>query len=165
MIATAQLNALSTVEAEAGFMACCGARRWAQAMAGFRPFRDVAELHASADAAFADLTEPDWLEAFAAHPRIGETPVASRTEQWSRDEQRQVGDADDATRMALAQSNRDYATRFGFIFLVCATGKSAGDLLALLRARLDNGRDTEIRIAAGEQCKITHLRIDKWVQP
>ena len=157
--ALARLDALSPDEAEAAFLACCGARRWARAMAAGRPYGTAADLEAAADRHFDALDRNDWLEAFAAHPRIGETPGQGHGAAWSREEQAGAAGAEAAVRAELARANRLYDERFGHIFIVCATGKSAGEMLALLRQRLGNEPAAELPIAALEQRKITHLRL------
>jgi OHCU decarboxylase len=154
---TARLDELPVGEAEAAFLACCGCRRWARAMAG-RPYGTAAALAAAADRHLDALEGNEWLEAFAAHPQIGETGKGGA---WAKEEQAGVADADAAVRAELARANRLYGERFGHIFIVCATGKSAGEMLALLRRRLANDAQTELAVAALEQRKITHLRLAK----
>jgi len=156
--ALALLNGLSADAAGAAFLACCGCRRWARAMAAERPYATAAELTAAADRHLDALDRADWLEAFAAHPRIGETGKGST---WSREEQGGAAGAEAAVRAELARANRLYDERFGYIFIVCATGKSAGEMLALLRQRLGHDAETELPIAAAEQRRIAHLRLAK----
>lgn len=151
-----RLNVLPPGEAEAAFLACCGSRMWARRMAESRPFRDLAGMKEAGDRLWWSLGREDWLEAFAAHPRIGE-----RGSRWSEAEQAGARGADAGTLAALVEANRLYESRFDHIFIVCATGKSAAEMLALLRARLDNDPETELRIAAEEQRKITNLRLEK----
>jgi OHCU decarboxylase len=166
----ARLNALPAEEAERELLTCCGSRGWARRMAEARPFADEAALLARAEEVWWALDEADWREAFRAHPRIGERRAEaeeSRSEReraWSSAEQAGMRSADLATRAALAEGNRVYQQRFGFVFLVCATGKSAEEMLALLRARLENSPGEEIRAAAAEQAKITVLRLRKLVE-
>jgi 2-oxo-4-hydroxy-4-carboxy-5-ureidoimidazoline decarboxylase len=130
-----------------------------------RPFEDVQSLLTAAEDTWWSLAPEDWREAFAHHPRIGEHQAASpqddRARGWSAAEQRGVADAGDETRAAIADGNREYERRFGHIYLVSAAGKSAPELLAILRSRLANDPDTELRVAAGEQAKITRLRLLK----
>jgi 2-oxo-4-hydroxy-4-carboxy-5-ureidoimidazoline decarboxylase len=145
---------------------CCGARRWVEGMLQRRPFASRAALLAAAADVWAALDEEDQLEAFAHHPRIGEDLTALRarfpqTAGLSSSEQAGVAAADEGTLLALRDANRAYFERFGFIFIVCASGKSAPELLALLRARLTNERAHELRVAAAEQAKITNLRLEK----
>lgn len=163
MITVEQLNGLTFAEAVQGLLACCGSQRWAHLVAQQRPFADLEALRRAVDHGFAQLTEADWHAAFAAHPRIGDMDAASDGD-WSRQEQRCMENADAAVRAALAQGNRDYFARFGFIFLICASGKSAAEMLAVLTARLQRTRPEELACATREQQKITHLRLDKWVQ-
>jgi OHCU decarboxylase len=122
----------------------------------------------SADEIWWSLDAPDWLEAFAAHPKIGGRKAASeqdaQAQSWSEQEQSGVRDAGAATLDELAEANRAYEERFGHIFIVCATGKTAGEMRALLRARLQNDAATELRNAAEEQRKITHLRLEKMLE-
>ncbi len=145
--------------------ACCGASAWCQAMLSMRPFGNPTRVHQCADAAFDSLTEADWIEAFGCHPKIGDLKSLqlkfAGNRQWSGSEQSGTAAADQRTIAELAKRNRDYESRFGYIFIVCATGKSAKQMLDLLIARLPNDRQTELRIAAAEQRKISHLRIDK----
>ena len=157
-----QLNALPPGEAAAELLACCGSRQWARHMAARRPFAQKSELLSAADAIWWSLDREDWLEAFRSHPRIGERKAdagqTARERQWSEGEQAGVGDA---TRLALAEGNRAYEARFNHIYLVCATGKSGDELLSILHQRLANDPEAEIRVAAEEQRKITHLRLEK----
>ncbi len=161
----AALNALPADEARAAFELCCGAARWAAAMCAARPFEDRAALEAAAERAADALARADWLEAFAHHPRIGDVESLrvkfARTAAWAGREQGGTAGASDATLAALAEGNRAYERRFGYIFIVFATDKSADEMLALLRARLGNEPADELAIAAGEQRKITRLRLAK----
>jgi allantoicase len=155
------LNALGARQAERELLACCGSRAWASAMAASRPFGSAEELAATADKLWERLDPDDWLEAFAAHPRIGERSASA----WSTREQSGVAGAEAAVLDALAEGNRAYEARFGHVFLVQASGRGAAELLAELRARLGNDPDTELRVAAGEQAKITRLRLDRLFRP
>ncbi len=144
---------------------CCAAAAWVDGMLAARPFADDdAALLAAAEAAL-PLGEADWLEAFAAHPRIGDVESLrakyAATKQLAAGEQAGVAGADEATLAELAEFNRAYHEKFGFIFIVFATGKSAAEMLAILKSRLGNARDQEIRNAAVEQMKITRLRLTK----
>jgi len=165
MDALSRLNALADGEAREELRRCCGASRWVAAMAQRRPFPDPDALYAAADEVWAGLGPVDWSEAFAHHPRIGDKDALrarfASTRQWASGEQAGVEAASDDVLEALAQGNRDYEARFGHIFIVCATGKSAPEMLGLLRERLDNEPEREARIAAGEQAKITRLRLMK----
>lgn len=129
-----------------------------------RPFQDTHELMLAADHVWWSLDAPDWLEAFSAHPKIGEKkaqPAPSASSRWSEQEQSGAAQASQETLAALLQANHDYERRFGYIFIVCATGKSAEEMLALLQERLKNEPDTELRIAAEEQRRIMNLRLEK----
>lgn len=160
-----QLNALPAADAEAAFLACCGSRVWARRMTEGRPYRDAGHLFETADRIWWELGREDWREAFAAHPRIGEKKAGEdRSGRWSAQEQAGAMSAEAAVLAELAEANRIYAERFGHIFIVCATGKSAGEMLGLLRARLDNDPETEVCVAAEEQGKITRLRLEKWLE-
>lgn len=163
-----ELNRLSAEDAAEHFFRCCGCRAWASGMAGARPYRDLAGVHEKAESLWAMSSRADWLEAFTAHPRIGDVNSLrakfANTKAWASGEQSGVDAAAEATLNALAAGNTEYEAKFGFIFIVCATGKSADQMLEILRGRLPNDAEREVRIAAGEQMKITHLRIDKWLQ-
>ncbi len=158
-----KLDALSSAEAEAAFLACCGSKAWARAMAEGRPYSDDEDLLETSDRVWWNLTPEDWGEAFAAHPKIGERKSEGdeRFRRWSEQEQAGVASTEAATLADLAEANRIYAERFGYVFIVCATGKSAEEMLGLLRARLHNEPEAELRVAAGEQAKITRLRLAK----
>ena len=156
------LNALADDEAARAFLRCCGSTRWAARMSAARPFRDAEAIAGSSDAIWRALDETDWLEAFAAHPRIGER--TSGASGWSGEEQAGVAGAAEQTRRALDQANRDYEARFGYIFIVCATGKSADEMLALLGQRMRHDAWDELRIAAEEQRKITRLRLTRLLE-
>lgn len=159
-----KLNSLSRERAEAEFLTCCGSKRWAAAMTAARPFKNVDDLLNNADHAWWSLSERDWLEAFRAHPRIGETAAVVQSkaaQEWSAQEQSGAKDASPATMAALAVGNREYEERFGFIFIICATGKTSNDMLAALHSRLRNKLESELRIAVDEQRKITRLRLKK----
>ncbi len=156
------LDALPGAEVRAALARCCGSSAWVETMVRARPYLDATTLRRAVDWAFDALSETDWLEAFAAHPRIGERPERLRTFAHAEDsarEQAGVDGAHAATIAALADGNRRYETTFGHVFLVCATGKSAGEMLAILRSRLANPPDVELAVAASEQRKITHLRL------
>lgn len=155
----ADLNALDEGAAAGAFLRCCGSSRWARAMTAARPFAGVDAMAATADAVWRGLDRADWLEAFSAHPKIGAGQAGGAG--WSDEEQAGVAGAGGETRRRLADANRDYEARFGYIFIVCATGKTAGEMLALLEARLRHDAGEELGIAAEEQRKITQLRLRK----
>ena len=135
-------------------MACCGSRAWANTMFQSQPFQDI---HKKADEVWWSLSPEDWLEAFAAHPRIGQESAAK----WTSQEQSGMSQAAAETAAEMGRLNEKYFDKFGFIFIVYATGKAADEMLEILRLRMKNSRDEEIRTAAAEQAKITHLRLDK----
>jgi 2-oxo-4-hydroxy-4-carboxy-5-ureidoimidazoline decarboxylase len=165
MDALKRLDALPGPDARAAFLRCCGSRSWAEAMLSGRPYGDEPTLLAAAERAFAALSREDWLEAFSHHPRIGdrERPPGfqGQAANWSSAEQGGVAGAAEDVLDALASANRDYQACFGYIFIVCATGKSAAEMLALLRERLPNQPDAELALAAAEQRKITAIRLKK----
>ena len=137
---------------------CCGSARWVEKMIAERPYHSQADLEETASALWQGLQTADWLEAFSKHPKIGEKGKVS---QWSAQEQSGMDSAALETANRLAELNQVYFEKFGFIFIVCATGKSAAEMLSLLEARLPNEPDKELGIAAGEQDKITILRLRK----
>ena len=162
-----QLNAASREEAFAALLACCGSLSWAQRMVAVRPLADVASLLATADRIWQELRPADWLEAFASHPRIGErnaaTPQSSQAAAWSAQEQAGTQQSVDEIRAALAEANRAYEERFGYIYVVCATGKTSEEMLALCQQRLSNDYELELQMAAEEQRKITAIRLRKLI--
>lgn len=159
------LNHASAVTAEAWFLECCGSRKWARMMSQARPFADIAELILKAEQTWQNIRAEDWLEAFAAHPRIGSVKAAPNQSQqsarWSSREQSGMQTATDPVRTELAEANRLYEEKFGYIFIVCATGKTAEEMLELCRQRLQNTPDAELQVAAEEQRKITEIRLKK----
>jgi OHCU decarboxylase len=162
-----RLNALPADRAQELLLTCCGSRRWAAEMTAARPFPGEAALLDEAHRIFARLDRGDWIEAFAAHPRIGGREPESgraapaRASEWSAEEQRGAASANDRTREALRQLNDVYLERFGHIFIVCASGLSADAMLGMLEERLRNDPAVELAIAAAEQQKITALRLGK----
>jgi 2-oxo-4-hydroxy-4-carboxy-5-ureidoimidazoline decarboxylase len=157
------INAASPEAAREILSRACGSSRWVDRMMLRRPFGNDARLLSAARIEWFGLVESDWLEAFSHHPKIGDrASLEARfpaTHDLSTKEQAGVAAARADTIDALAQGNDAYSTRFGFIFIVCATGKTAEEMLELLRGRLSNDRATELRIAADEQAKITALRL------
>ncbi len=154
----AELDRLPPTEAALTLQSCCGATRWIEGMLARRPFGSLDRVRTSARSAWEALGEADWREAFAHHPRIGEVPA---DQPWPAQEQSGVSTATRAIQDELARMNRAYEQRFGFIYLVCASGRSAEELLAIVRDRIDNDADSELRNAAAEQLKITLLRVDR----
>ncbi len=171
------LNALTPAEAAPALAACCASPRWAEALERARPFRDWQHLEWAADETWRALGPDDWRQAFAAHPPLGALgalgasggPAAApaapagdgRATRWSAGEQAGVQGAAPETLARLASGNRRYEERFGHVFLLCASGKSAEEMLAALEARLGNDPGLELRVAADEQAKITRLRLAK----
>jgi len=154
-----RVNTRVRSQAEAELRSCCGSSEWMRQMLASRPFDGGSELLAGAETIWWELDPQDWREAFAAHPRIGENPKS----EWARQEQASAASASSDTMRALAQINREYEKRFGHIFIVFATGKSADEMLAIARQRLQNPPEQELRIAAEQQLKITKLRLMKLV--
>ena len=163
-------NALDAAAAAREILPCCGSRAWADGLAARRPFADVQQLCEESDRIWAALPEPDWREASDSHPRIGQQHARAATAEslaWSSEEQRaamsSAGSQEDAAELALAEGNRQYEERFGRIFIVCAAGKSAAEILDLLNARMQNTAADELLEAAEQQRQITQLRLRRWL--
>lgn len=160
-----KINSVSADEAREQLGRCCGATRWVEAMVERRPFRSADELFEVADQIWYNLSPEDWREAFLHHPKIGDLESLKRkfasTSQWSTGEQSGVDGAPEEVLRALAAGNEEYEQKFGYIFIVCATGKTAVQMLSLLRQRLGNDPGTEIQTAMREQSKITRIRLEK----
>ena len=160
-----QLNNFTFDEARHTFMQCCTSSTWVNTMVKARPFADKRALVNQADLAWQDLDEEDYLEAFEGHPKIGDVNSLrakyANTKELAGNEQGLVKEANDEVLRVLAQGNSDYEQKFGFIFIVCATGKSAKEMSDLLQARLPNNKTQELINAAEEQRKIFQLRIEK----
>ena len=158
-------NVAPREEALAAMLACCGARQWAAAMVALRPIQNVEELSTTADRAWSSMEEPDWMEAFACHPRIGERrqDAGGQSAAWSRQEQSPVDSAEARVLKELAEGNALYEQRFGFMYIVCATGKSAEEMLAILEHRLASTREAELHEAAEQQRLIMQIRLGKWL--
>jgi 2-oxo-4-hydroxy-4-carboxy-5-ureidoimidazoline decarboxylase len=164
----ARWNSLPVDEAAEEVLPCCGSKNWARQMAARRPILTEAALLSACDEVWENLPAPDWMEAFASHPRIGEPSGPSKSEKsagWSKQEQRKVSDATDDIRAALAEGNRAYEQRFHRTFIACATGKSAPEILQILRRRLRNDDAAELQEAAEQQRQIANLRLKKWLSP
>jgi OHCU decarboxylase len=147
-------------------IACCGAKNWALAMVDLRPIDSIVELSEAADRVWSTMELADWMEAFACHPRIGERKAAHATAKsnaWSQQEQASAANATSKVMEELAEGNARYEARFGFNYIVCATGKSADEMLAILKRRLANDRETELREAAEQQRQIMQIRLGKWL--
>lgn len=153
--------------ATAALLSCCAATRWAKSLVAQRPFASEDALFAASDRVWATMQKEAWMQAFRAHPRIGERKVehaTAQSKQWSSQEQSSVAQAQSAILAELASGNRQYEEQFDFTYIVCATGKSAEEMLEILRRRLNSDRDTELREAAEQQRQITQIRLRKWLQ-
>jgi 2-oxo-4-hydroxy-4-carboxy-5-ureidoimidazoline decarboxylase len=160
-------NESSEDTAVASLLSCCAAKHWAAAVAAQRPFASEASLCEAADKVWATMQEADWMEAFRAHPRIGERKPAvasAQSKAWSSQEQSSVATAQSTILAELAQGNQQYEGQFGFTYIVCATGKSAEEMLAILQRRLNSDRQAELREAAEQQRQITQIRLRKWLE-
>ena len=160
-----RLNSLPEEAAEQELRKCCGSTNWIRRMVGQRPFRNASQWLEMADRLWRESSAEDWLEAFRHHPRIGEKKAAAGNsgdaQRWSHAEQAGASNAAPEVSAALAEGNLAYENCFGYIFIVCATGKSSEEMLAILRQRLQNDPGKEIHVAAEEQRKITRLRLEK----
>lgn len=163
-----QLNQLERARAVTEFLKCCGSERWAERMADARPFQDEEALLRTSDDIWWGLDAADWLEAFGYHPKIGERQakqaLSEEAQRWSEEEQAGVREAAEETMQKMLAANHEYERRFGFIFIVCATGRTTEEMLATLHERLKNDADRELRVAAEEQRRITHLRLHKLLE-
>jgi 2-oxo-4-hydroxy-4-carboxy-5-ureidoimidazoline decarboxylase len=163
-----ELNTLPQQQLKEELTKCCGSSAWVDRMLPFLPADDLVELLEDAEEQWFLCSEADWKEAFAQHPRIGDVEslkkkVASTTE-WAAAEQSGINTASQQTLGELAEANKKYEEKFGYIFIVCATGKSADEMMTLIETRLQNSPEVEIEIAADEQNKITKLRIEKLLE-
>ncbi len=159
-------NDLDAAAAAREILPCCGSLAWAQAMAARRPLCSPRQLFEESDRIWAGLAEDDWREAFDSHPRIGQQHARAATAEslaWSSEEQREAMSPNEAAKLALAEGNRRYEEKFGRIFIVCAAGKTAAEILQLLNARMQNDAATEMREAAEQQRQITQLRLRRWL--
>jgi OHCU decarboxylase len=163
-----KFNALAHEAVVQELLKCCGSERWAARMADARPFHDVDSLLRTSDRIWLSLDAKDWLEAFGHHPKIGERKAAAKVsedaQRWSEEEQAGTRDSSEDVMKELLAANREYERRFGFIFIVCATGKTTEEMLALLKDRLKNDADRELHVAAEEQRRITRLRLKKLLE-
>jgi 2-oxo-4-hydroxy-4-carboxy-5-ureidoimidazoline decarboxylase len=159
------LNILPKEELKEALFKCCGSTIWVSKMLTIFPTDDLVELEEDAEEKWYECTEADWKEAFTHHPKIGDIESLKKkfaaTANWAAGEQNGAALASQQILEALAKGNDEYEKKFGYIFIVCATGKSAEEMLALLQARLSNNQKDEIKIAADEQNKITKLRLEK----
>ena len=163
-----ELNSLDIDSARDFFRQCCTSNHWLESMVNNRPYFSQDELLSTADKSWLTCGEKDFLQAFEGHPKIGDVNSLKAKYANTRDmaghEQSGASTASDETLKALADGNTAYETRFGYIFIVCATGKSADEMLSLLNDRLDNQPENELKIAAAEQHKITRLRLNKLIE-
>jgi OHCU decarboxylase len=159
----AEFNALPSAQAESLLMDCCGSARWSTSVASRRPYATVEMLHKAADSIWWNLERADWLEAFSHHPQIGEKPAtgSESARQWAAREQAGARAAGEDLKARLARANLAYFEKFGYIYIVCATGKTAEGMLAILNQRLQNDLASELSIAAEQQRMITRLRLEK----
>jgi 2-oxo-4-hydroxy-4-carboxy-5-ureidoimidazoline decarboxylase len=165
MINLDHINTLAADQLQDKFLKCSGSKIWTAEMKRQRPFASVEELENISDAAWKKLTHEDWLQAFAHHPKIGDVESLRKkfasTANWASNEQLGVNNAPEATIERLSLGNQNYENKFGYIFIVCATGKTASEMLSLLEQRLNNAPEIEFEIACTEQKKITQLRLEK----
>ena len=159
----AEFNALPDAEVRQALLDCCGSARWAASVASRRPYATEEVLHKAADSIWWKLDRNDWLEAFSHHPQIGEKPAtgSASARQWAEGEQAGARGASEEVKTRLARANRAYFEKFGYIFIICATGKSLEGMLALLNQRLQNDPSSELSIAAEQQRQITRIRLEK----
>jgi 2-oxo-4-hydroxy-4-carboxy-5-ureidoimidazoline decarboxylase len=160
----ATFNRLPADRARAGLLSCCASPAWVEQMMAGRPYRSIDDVMALSDRAVAGLSEAELGAALAGHPRIGERAAASDKRNWSSQEQAGVGDAADDTRLALADGNRDYERRFGHVYLVSATGRTADEMLTLLHRRLGNDPAAEWNVVREELAKINRIRLTKLLE-
>lgn len=160
------INNMNQADATNAFMQCCTSSTWVAKMVASRPYNDLDSLFEAANSHWIGLDEQDYLEAFDGHPKIGDVSSLMKkyanTKALAAGEQSGMDAADEQTVVELSQGNSDYQNKFGFIFIVCATGKSAGEMNALLQSRIGNDRATELVNAAEEQRKIFHIRLNKF---
>ncbi len=155
-----QLNTADYAEALAALLLCCGSNKWGEEMLSRRPFQNREALLSAAESVWNALEPADWLQAFSAHPKIGAKKLAD----WCSQEQSGLASTPEPLLERLRSGNETYEKRFGWIFLVNASGKSGSEMLALLETRLQNDSDEELGIAAGEQAKITGLRLQRLLE-
>jgi 2-oxo-4-hydroxy-4-carboxy-5-ureidoimidazoline decarboxylase len=162
----ARWNSIEPALAAEQILPCCGSRAWAAELVARRPIADEDHLLITSDAIWISLSEAAWQEAFDSHPRIGQQRAKAATEAsltWSATEQSAAMSADDTAKFALAEGNRLYEEKFGRIFIVCASARSATEILAILEARMKNDAVREVDEAAEQQRQITQLRLQRWL--
>lgn len=160
----AEFDHLAPLEKRALLFQCCGSSAWVEKMMSMPPAEDLIDLFEDAEEKWYECEPDDWKEAFIHHPRIGDVASLRKkfsTDRFAQGEQSAVNTASDDILKELAERNREYEERFGYIFIVCATGKSAAEMLDILNTRIDNAPAEEIKIAMDEQSKITRLRLEK----
>jgi 2-oxo-4-hydroxy-4-carboxy-5-ureidoimidazoline decarboxylase len=164
----ARWNSLDLAAAAREALPCCGSRAWATSLASRRPIDEEESLIETSSSIWLSLPEEAWQEAFDSHPRIGQNHAQAHATgeslRWSAQEQRTALTKDEATKLALEDANRRYEERFGRIFIVCASGKTSAEILAILEARMQNDNATELREAAEQQRQITQLRLHRWLE-
>ena len=164
-----ELNSLPYHEAAEQLTICCGSSIWVEKMANLRPFLNRTELLDAAKNIWFSLTNQDWLEAFEHHPKIGDLESIrnkfQKTAEFSLSEQIGLNDVSEDILIQLEKGNRSYENKFGHTFIICATGKNAEEMLALLQDRLNNNPKNELLIATNNQNEITKLRIEKLIDP
>ena len=163
-----ELNILPKQQLIEELAKCCGSSAWINKMLPFFPADDLVELLEDAEEQWYLCSEQDWKEAFAHHPKIGDAESLKKkfasTSQWASEEQSGVNTASPQTIEALVKGNQEYEKKFGYIFIIYATGKSAEEMLVILQTRLQNNPEVEIEVAADEQNKITKLRLEKLLE-
>jgi OHCU decarboxylase len=159
----AEFNALPSDQAQLMLMDCCGSARWAATVAERRPYVNTEALRKAADSIWWKLDRADWMEAFSHHPQIGDKPASGSesARKWAEGEQTGARVASDDVKTRLARANRAYFEKFGYIYIVCATGRTAEGMLAILNQRLQNDLASELSIAAEQQRLITRIRLEK----
>lgn len=164
-----ELNVLPDYRAEDELLKCCSSKAWAQWMVRRRPFASPDRLFEAASEIWWRLDPDDWMQAFRAHPQIGKRQSTVRkstqSQAWSEQEQSGMDRAEAGVTTDLKEANHEYLAKFGYIFIVSASGKSAEEMMEILRSRLSNTPEQEIRVAAEEQNKITRLRLEKLLTP
>jgi 2-oxo-4-hydroxy-4-carboxy-5-ureidoimidazoline decarboxylase len=164
----ARWNSLDLVAAAREALPCCGSQAWATALASARPIEDEESLIETSSSIWLGLPKEAWQEAFDSHPRIGQKHAqAHATEEslrWSAQEQREALSEDETAKLMLKAANARYEQRFGRIFIVCASGKTSGEILTMLEERIQNDDATELREAAEQQRQITQLRLHRWLE-
>jgi 2-oxo-4-hydroxy-4-carboxy-5-ureidoimidazoline decarboxylase len=164
----ARWNSLDLADAARETLPCCGSKAWATALASARPIPDEESLLATSSSVWLSLPKEAWQEAFDSHPRIGQDHAQARATEkslrWSAQEQRAALSNHDSTKLALEAANRRYEERFGRIFIICASGKTSDEILAILEQRMHHDAATELREAAEQQRQITQLRLHRWLE-